>query len=46
VQSVHKTGGVLHQESVFYSRILAIALNSSVIGTSKAQNWDLKTDAQ
>jgi hypothetical protein len=35
--------GVLHRESRFcYSRILAIALNSSVIGTLKTQNFDLK----
>jgi predicted acyltransferase (DUF342 family) len=29
-----------------YSRILTITLNLSVIGTVKAQNWELKTNAQ
>lgn len=40
-------GGVLlHESLVCYSRTLATALNSSALGTSKAQNWDLKTNAQ
>jgi hypothetical protein len=47
MHSAHKVDGVLHQESlVCYSLILAMALNSSVIGSSKSQNWDLKTEAQ
>jgi hypothetical protein len=47
VHSARRTTGVLCQESgVCYSRILATALNSIVIGTVKAQNWDLKTNAQ
>jgi len=47
MHSTHKMGGVqLHGSLVCYSRTLATALNSSVLGTSKAQNRDLKTNTQ